>query len=106
MRRKSLNYYYKTEGCCNDRRERLEDYRPNEIPNARPIEKGSIPQAKPHGRCALAHRPAQLVDKVSEKKKVHKKIWFLIGFGTGIFMRRWALPGGRGSARRIFLRGS
>jgi len=23
---------------------------------------------------------------------VDKKAWFLIAFGTGIFMRRWALP--------------
>jgi len=30
---------------------------------------------------------------------VHKKAWFLIGFVTGIFMRRWALSEGRGSAR-------
>ena len=30
---------------------------------------------------------------------MHKKAWFLIGFVTGIFMRRWALSEGRGSAR-------
>jgi len=37
---------------------------------------------------------------------VHKKAWFLIVFGTDIFMRRWALSGGRGSARSNYLRGS
>ena len=30
---------------------------------------------------------------------MHKQAWFLIGFGTGILMRRWALTEGRGSAR-------
>ncbi|MDY5591936.1 MAG: hypothetical protein SPF51_10435 [Candidatus Fimivicinus sp.] len=30
---------------------------------------------------------------------MHKKAWFLIAFGTGIFMRCWALTEGRGSAR-------
>jgi len=30
----------------------------------------------------------------------------LIDFGTGIFMRRWALSEGRGSARSNYLRGS
>ncbi|MBS5872958.1 MAG: hypothetical protein KIC46_02435 [Clostridiales bacterium] len=33
---------------------------------------------------------------------MHKKAWFLIAFGTGIFMRHWALPGGRGSARNNY----
>lgn len=46
MRRKSLNYYYKTEGCCNDRRKRLEDYRPNEIP-CTSLKKACI-AAQPH----------------------------------------------------------
>jgi len=37
---------------------------------------------------------------------VYKKVWFLIAFETGIFMRRWALSGGRGSITLCSLRGS
>ncbi len=43
---------------------------------------------------------------IESERRVHKQAWFLVAFGTGIFMRRWALSGGRGSARSDDLRGS
>ncbi|GEM_PF-5115859 len=54
---------------------------------------------KNQGCFACCNAPLSL--SIESKRRVHKKAGFLIVFGTGIFMRRWALSEGRGSTRRI-----